>query len=497
MWEQHPAHFWLVLLVALVNVGLGLAAGEAARRRADARLFLVSLAFLAAAGFLGLHALATPGVLLQGKNAGFILATPIGLLVASGFAAASAIELGPDAASAVLRHQRALRAAVFALLAAWAVLSLFGLAGLDNPLTPEEADGPLRVLAAAGVALYAFAAVRYLGLYRARGSPVPAAVAVAFVLLAEAMVAVAFGRNWHASWWEWHVLMAVAFGCVAWSAQREYRRQESVAGVFSGLMLDHTIERVDRRYGSLLSELVGGRTVDDLRERERLTADEAALLERAAAELRRLDDLFAPYLSPHLSARLRSEPDLARLGGEERDVTVLFADLQGFTGFSEQTAPDEVVRMLNGYWERIVPEVVAAGGLIERFAGDAVMVAWNAAEEQPDHALRASRAALALQAAERRVRDDHPEWPRFRVGVNTGPASVGNIGAQEQRSFAVIGDTTNLAARLQTLAEPGQVVIGPGTYAAIRDRADVEPLGAVELKGKREPVDAYLLRGIG
>jgi adenylate cyclase len=140
---------------------------------------------------------------------------------------------------------------------------------------------------------------------------------------------------------------------------------------------------------------------------------------------------------------------------------------------------------------------VAAGGLIERFAGDAVMVAWNAAEEQQDHALRGSRAALALQAAERRVRDDHPEWPRFRVGVNSGPASVGNIGAQEQRSFAVIGDTSNLAARLQTLAEPGQVVIGPGTYAAIRDRADVEPLGAVELKGKREPVEAYLLRGIG
>lgn len=104
------------------------------------------------------------------------------------------------------------------------------------------------------------------------------------------------------------------------------------------------------------------------------------------------------------------------------------------------------------------------------------MVAFNAAEEQPDHALRGSRAALALQAAERRVREDHPDSPRFRVGVNSGPASVGNIGAQEQRSF---------------------VVIGAGTYAAIRDRADVEPLGSVEVKGKREPVEAYLLRGVG
>jgi len=94
-WEDHPAHFWLVLVVAGVSVVLGLLASEAARRLDDARLFFVSMTFLASAGFLGLHALATPGVLLNGKNTGFVIATPVGLLAAGAFAAASALDLAP------------------------------------------------------------------------------------------------------------------------------------------------------------------------------------------------------------------------------------------------------------------------------------------------------------------------------------------------------------------------------------------------------------------
>ena len=122
-WENHPAHFWLVLGAASISVGLGYAVGVAARRRRDARLFLVSLAFISAAGFLGLHALATPGVLL-GKNGGFELATPFGLAVAGLFAAASGLPLRPAAAERVLRWAWALIAALATLFAAWAVISL-------------------------------------------------------------------------------------------------------------------------------------------------------------------------------------------------------------------------------------------------------------------------------------------------------------------------------------------------------------------------------------
>ena len=123
-WQHGPAHFWLIFLTALVNVVLGLAASEAARRRQDARAFLVSLAFLVSAGFLALHALATPGTLVEGRNVGFVIATPIGLVLASCFAATSALTLSRGTAAWIVEHERAMRAAVIAVLGLWAVVSL-------------------------------------------------------------------------------------------------------------------------------------------------------------------------------------------------------------------------------------------------------------------------------------------------------------------------------------------------------------------------------------
>jgi adenylate cyclase len=154
---------------------------------------------------------------------------------------------------------------------------------------------------------------------------------------------------------------------------------------------------------------------------------------------------------------------------------VLFADLAGFTGFSEERPASEVVEMLNRYWAAAVPAVVGEGGLIDRFAGDAVIVAFNAVTDQPDHAMRAARAALAVRSDTEHLAADHASWPRFRIAVNTGPAVVGNVGADLQRSFTVIGDTINLAARLQAAAPPGEVVIGPTTREGLGDRATVVP----------------------
>jgi class 3 adenylate cyclase len=136
------------------------------------------------------------------------------------------------------------------------------------------------------------------------------------------------------------------------------------------------------------------------------------------------------------------------------------------------------------------------GGFIERFAGDAIMVVFNPLGDQPDHALRAAQAALALRDEAERVAAAHPDWPRFRIGLNSGPVVVGNVGAGSQRSFSVIGDTTNVAARVQAAANPGQVLLGPSAYQQIRDVAAVKPLGPVELKGKREPVELYELHGL-
>lgn len=140
VWEDHPSHFWLVLASAALCAVLAAATGEPARRRGDARLWLMSLAFFAAAGFLGLHALATPGVLLDHPNTGFVLATPVGLLVAAILAAASTAVSG-DRARWVIAHAGAGRLVVLALLAAWAALSLGEVGPLDAA-PPTEGRSP-------------------------------------------------------------------------------------------------------------------------------------------------------------------------------------------------------------------------------------------------------------------------------------------------------------------------------------------------------------------
>lgn len=500
MWEHHPSHFWLVLGVALINVMLGLLASEAASRRADARLFLVSLGLLSSAGFLALHALATPGVLLSGPNTGFFIATPVGLLLAGCFAGLSALELNHRGTAVFVVRQRALLLGLLLLIVAWGAASVAGLPILKRP-APEEAPAVLRALTPLGLVLYGFAAWRYAGLYRHRQRTLPLAVAVAFVLLAEAMVAVAFSRSWHATWWEWHLLMAIAFGAITLGARAEYRRERSLTAAFGGLYLEGTLEWIDRRYSDALGELVSaqrrdepvGAILDRLR-REGFSGEEVELLERSARELRRVDDLFRPYVGPHLAERLEAQPELARLGGRAADVSVLFADLAGFTAFSEARSPAEVLEMLNAYWAAAVPAVTEReGGFIERFAGDAIMVVFNAVGDQPDHALRAARAALSLRQKAEHLAAGHPDWPRFRIGVNSGPVVVGNVGAGAQRSFSVIGDTTNVAARVQAAAKPGQVLLGPDTYEQVKDVATVNSLGPVELKGKTGPVELYAL----
>jgi class 3 adenylate cyclase len=499
-WEHHPSHFWLVLSVAFVDTVLGLAMSEAATRRDDVRLFLVSLALLTSAGFLALHALATPEVLVSEPNNGFVIATPIGLFLAAVFAAASAVqpEDGPRQLSRSAR--RWIRWALIAMLVAWASASLTGVSLLRGP-APSEAPTPLRVVAPVAIGLYGFAAIRYVTVYLRRRNPLPLAMATAFVLLAEAVLTIIVARSWHATWWEWHVLMAIAFIVILLTARAEYERQGSVTGAFGGLYMERTLERIDQRQADSLGTMVDAiRTeaplapVIDRLHAEGVSAEEVASLERSARELVRVDTLFHQYAGPRLADRLHEEPSFADLGGRETDVTVLFADLADFTTFSEGKAASEVIDMLNRYWEGTVPVVVEReGGLIERFAGDAIMAVFNALDDQPEHALNAARAALAMQEDTARTAAEHPEWPRFRIGLNSGLAVIGNVGATGQRSFAAIGDTTNVAARVQAIARPGQVLLADPTYQRMRDRVRVEPLGPASLKGRTDPTDVYEL----
>ncbi|MGH2383964.1 MAG: adenylate/guanylate cyclase domain-containing protein, partial [Candidatus Limnocylindria bacterium] len=435
--------------------------------------------------------------------AGFVIATPVGLILASILSAASVSRLAGPRATAVLRHRGLLRWGAIGLLTAWGVASLLGLEPLRSVMPSEALSGPIATVAAVAVLLYGYAAWRYFGIARRRASPVALALVGALILLAEAMTAVALSRTWRLSWWEWHVLMTLAFGIIALAARAEYRRTGSLVAAFRPIYRDATLAHIDRWHGRALADLAEREArgepidglVDDLRG-DGASVEEIGVLTAAAREMRRVDELFRPYLPQHVAERLRATPDIGRLGGETRTVSALFADLAGFTAFSESREPAEVISMLNTYWASVVPIIDTSGGSIEHFAGDGVLVLFNAFVDQADHPARAARCALDMVQATDAIAAEH-QWPRFRVGINSGPVVAGTVGAAGRRSFATIGDTTNLASRLMSAAEPGQIVVGPSTRALLEPMAEHElvPLGPIRVKGKREPIEAWVLRG--
>ncbi len=501
-WEHHPSHFWLVLVTAGMSLVLAFLTNQAASRHADARLVLMSLAFMVSAGFLGLHALATPGVLLDSANTGFVIATPVGLILAAVFAAASASPLAGSRGRVVLRAHRRLRWAVGVLLVTWGAASLLQVEPLRSPMTDEAVSGPVAAVAIAAVALYGYAAWRYAGIARRRSSAVALALVAAMVLLAEAIGAVAVGRSWRLSWWEWHVLMTAGFATIALATRAEYRRTGSLVATFRPIYQSATLAHIDQWHGRAMADIAAlqargeptDRLIADLRA-DGASTEEISALDAAAQEVRRIDELFRPYLPQHAAARLRTSESAGELGGDVRIVSGLFADLAGFTTFSEAHAPETVIGMLNTFWESVVPVIDAWRGEVEHFAGDGVFVMFNAFSEQPDHARRAVSCALDLVATTDPIAEAHG-WPRFRVGVNTGPVVAGSVGAGARRSFATIGDTTNVAARLMSAGDPGQIVAGEATIGAIEDLEGVEtiPLGPLAIKGKREPVAAWAVR---
>jgi class 3 adenylate cyclase len=302
--------------------------------------------------------------------------------------------------------------------------------------------------------------------------------------------------------------MLLAFVAIALGARSEYRRSGSLTGAFGGLYLEATLSRIDRWHAGAIAAVAAAeargeapdRVLANL-QREGATTEEVALLAQAARELRRLDDSFRPYLPGGAAGHGRGTSSVDRLGGDEREVSVLFADLASFTTFSETRSPTDVIGMLNEYWAAVVPVIFAAGGVIEQFAGDGVMAIFNAEGDQPDHARRAASAGLAIVEAGRPVAAAHPDWPIFRVGVNSGRAVVGHVGVEERHSFAAIGDTSNVASRLMSAGEPGQVVVARSTWQAIGAAAQGRQpaglaLGPIRVKGKRAPVEAWILTGV-
>lgn len=213
------------------------------------------------------------------------------------------------------------------------------------------------------------------------------------------------------------------------------------------------------------------------------------------SDKRFVKDLFGQYVSPQVATEILELADIGKLelGGEKRTVSVLFADIRGFTRMSEQMSPEDIVDMLNKYLSIIVERVLDNDGMVNKFAGDNVMAVWNAPQFQQEHARLAVKTAWEAQQAiiERQRTDTSLPQVQFGIGINTGEAVAGNMGSSGRTEYTVIGDAVNVASRICGATTGGEVWIGPETYRQIMDYVEVEQLESQLFKGKAKPIVVY------
>jgi adenylate cyclase len=213
------------------------------------------------------------------------------------------------------------------------------------------------------------------------------------------------------------------------------------------------------------------------------------------SDKRFVKELFGRYISPQIAREIVSRADTGelRLGGEQREVSVLFADIRDFTRISEQLSPEAIVQMLNTYLSVVADVVVQHDGIVNKFVGDNIMAVWNAPQSQPEHALLAVKAAWEAQQklAELRQRDTRPLPVQFGIGINTGIAVAGNVGSAGRSEYTVIGDSVNTASRICSSTPGGEVWIGAETYNQAKDYIETEKLEPQSLKGKAAPITVY------
>jgi class 3 adenylate cyclase len=218
---------------------------------------------------------------------------------------------------------------------------------------------------------------------------------------------------------------------------------------------------------------------------------------RETDELRALQQAirttFQQYVAPAVVDQLLANPAQVKLGGRLQQITVMFIDLEGFTSISERANPETLLAVLNAYHTMFVNAIREHRGTVDKFLGDGVMALYNTPLTQPDHALRAVQTALDINA---QLHDFQQQFePEFRmpfnVGIHTGEAVVGNVGAPDLMNYTAVGDAVNLAARLQAAASGGRILISEATHALLPPSVSARPLGELRVKGRAEGVMAY------
>lgn len=221
----------------------------------------------------------------------------------------------------------------------------------------------------------------------------------------------------------------------------------------------------------------------------------------ALMEKKKMTDTFKKYVAPQVVDEIiKRGRDALKLGGDKRDIACMFVDIRGFTTMSEQLSPEEVVGMLNAYLALTSSAVFRHGGTLDKFIGDATMALFNAPLDMEDYAYKAVLTAWDIvkggEELGKSMMERYGKSVSFGVGVNLGPAVVGNIGTDVRMDYTAIGDTINTAARLESNAKGGQVLISQAVYDAVCDRVEAVDLGEIPLKGKAVGVKVYSLTQI-
>ena len=207
---------------------------------------------------------------------------------------------------------------------------------------------------------------------------------------------------------------------------------------------------------------------------------------------------FKKYVAPQIVEELSHKNNLEiKLGGENREIAVLFVDIRGFTTMSESMEPEQVVEILNEYLSLTTNAIFQNNGTLDKFVGDATMAVFNAPFDLDDYVFRAVCTARDIAAGskelEEKIMKKYGKKVGFGIGVNCGPAVVGNIGCEVRMDYTAIGDTVNTAARLESNAKSGQILISQAVYEAVKDRVEATAIGEIPLKGKAKGVLVYSL----
>jgi adenylate cyclase len=217
-------------------------------------------------------------------------------------------------------------------------------------------------------------------------------------------------------------------------------------------------------------------------------------IERQQSTTVKLGSLFDKFVSPEVKRRLMDRATVRSvIAGETVDISCLFCDIRGFTTRSESIGPEELFAELNSYFSEVVDAVQGHDGTVDKFIGDAVMVLFGAPVAQSDHALRAVACAITIiQRVEafNAARSGHAPI-QVGIGINSGRAVAGCLGTETRFAYTALGDTVNIAARLESRAAPGQILISGATAVLLSNSFELNSIGSLELKGKAVKVEAF------